>query len=168
MNIEIYPLGKVVLDGISICYGMDKATVETMMGKGQLIGDRHYYFNSELAVDYLENKVDFIEFLGGHDGILKPIIYGVSAFDTRAEELVEILKEKNNGEICDNERGYSYQFYNISIGIYRETTPEEIAEMINEATSFGNPMSSEEIESESKKASYFATIGAGAEGYYQR
>ena len=37
-----------------------------------------------MAIDYRENKVDFVEFLAGIDGKLKPTIYGVSAFDVNA------------------------------------------------------------------------------------
>jgi len=168
MNIKIYPLDKVVFDDVSICFGMEKSAVELALVAGEVIGNRYYYFNSEMVIDYQENKVDFIEFLGGVDGKLKPIIYGVSAFDANAAELVGVLKTNNNGEICDDENGYSYQFSNISIGVYREALPDEITEMIEEAKSDGNPMSDDEIEYEMKRANYWATIGCGAVGYYQR
>ncbi len=168
MNIQIYPLDKVVFDNVSIRLGMEKRAVELALGTGEAIGNRYYYFNSEMAIDYQENKVDFIEFLGGVDGKLKPTIYGVSAFDVEADELVDVLKTNNNGEICDEENGYSYQFSNISIGLYREAIPNEIAEMIEEAKSFGNPMSDDEIQYEMKRANYWAAIGIGVTGYYQR
>ncbi len=168
MNIEICPLDKVVFDNISIRLGMEKAAVELALGAGEAIGNRYYYFNGEMAIDYRENKVDFIEFLGGLDGKLKPAIYGVSVFDTNAAELVAVLKKNNNGEICDDENGYSYQFSNISIGVYREAIPDEITEMIEEAKNDGNPMSDEDIQYEMKRANYWATIGCGAVGYYQR
>lgn len=168
MNIQIYPLDKVVFDDVSIYFGMEKSEVELVLGAGEVIGNRYYYFNSEMAIDYQENKVDFIEFLGGVDGKLKPTIYGVSVFDTNAAELVDVLKTNNDGEIGDDENGYSYQFSNISIGVYRETLPDEIAEMIEEAKNDGNPMSDDEIEYEMKKANHWATIGVGVAEYYQR
>jgi len=40
--------------------------------------------------------------------------------------------------------------------------------MIEEAKSFGNPMSDDEIEYEMKRANYWATIGCGSVVYYQR
>ena len=126
MNIQIYPLNKVVFDNVSICLGMEKTAVELALGAGEAIGNRYYYFNSEMAIDYQDNKVDFIEFIGGVDGKLKPTIYGVSAFDVDAAELVDVLKVNNHGEICDNENEYSYQFSNISVGVYREALPDEI------------------------------------------
>ena len=168
MNIQIYPLDKVVFDNISICFGMEKSTVELALGAGEAIGNRYYYFNSEMAIDYQENKVDFIEFLGGVDGKLKPTIYGVSAFDANAAELVDVLKSNNNGEICDDENGYSYQFSNISIGVYREALPDEITEMIDEAKNDGNSMSDDKMAYERKRANHWATIGVGIAGYYQR
>ena len=168
MNIQIYPLDKIVFDNISICFGMEKSAVELAFGAGEAIGDRYYYFNSEMAIDYRENKVDFVEFLAGIDGKLKPTIYGVSAFDVNAAELVDVLKANNNGEICDDENGYSYSFSNISIGVYREALPDEIEEMIEEAKSDGSPMSDDDIQYEMKRANHWATIGCGNIGYYQR
>ncbi len=167
MKAEIYPLEKVIVDGITICLGMTQSEVETLMKAGQKTGNRYYYFNGEIAIDYNENKVEFIEFSGGFDGVYQPMIYGVSAFHVNAEELVAILKTKNNGEICDIENGYSYIFSNISIGVYREAVPADIAEMMEEAASFGNPMTMDEIEYESKRANHFATIGVGVAGYYR-
>ena len=168
MNIQIYPLDKVVFDNISISFGMEKSAVELALGMGEVAGSRCYYFNGEMAIDYQENKVDFVEFMGGVDGKLKPTIYGVSAFDVNAAELVDVLKANNNGEICDDENGYSYQFSNISVGVYREALPDEITEMIEEAKNDGNPMSEDDIAYEMKRANHWATIGSGAVGYYQR
>ena len=168
MNIQIYPLDKIVFGNVPIFFGMEKSEVDLALGAGEEIGKRYYYFHHEIVIDYQENKVDFIELTGGVDGKLKPTVYGVSAFDVDAAELVDVLKANNNGEICDNENGYSYQFSNISIGLYREAIPNEIAEMIEEAKRFGNPMSDDEIRYEMKRANHWATIGIGVTGYYQR
>ena len=80
----------------------------------------------------------------------------------------KVLKVNNSDEICDTEKGYSYQFPNISVGVYREAIPEEITEMIEEATRFGNPLSSDEIQNEMRRANHWATIGCGSACYYQR
>jgi len=167
MNIKIFPLEKVVLDDAAIYLGMEQSAAENIIGKGQLIGTRYYYFSGELAIDYKNGKVEFIEFLSGRDGVLHPTIYDVPAFDTNANELFEILKHRNDGTIVDTENGYSYQFQNISVGVYREAVPEEIHEMIEEAANLGNPMSDDEIQYEMKRANYWASIGIGVAGYYQ-
>ena len=168
MNIEIYPLKKVLIDHVAICFGMEKSSVDAVIGNGQRIGNRYYYFNHEMAIDYRNNKVEFIEFLGGVDGILKPTIYGLSAFEAQADDLFDVLTKQNNGMVGDYENGYSYQFQNISVGVYREAVPQEVEEMIGEAASFGNPMSDDEIQHEMKRANHWATIGIGIAGYYQR
>ena len=168
MNIEIYPLKKVLIDHVAICFGMEKSSVDAVIGNGQRIGNRCYYFNHEMAIDYRNNKVEFIEFLGGIDGILKPTIYGLSAFEAQADDLFDVLTKQNNAMVGDHENGYSYQFQNISVAVYREAIPQEVEEMIGEAASFGNPMSDDEIQHEMKRANHWATIGIGIAGYYQR
>lgn len=169
MKIEIFPLEKVVIDGVALCLGMNQTEAEQIVGKGQFARDRYYYCNSELAISYdNDGKVNFIEFLGGVDGRLKPVIYGVSAFDADADEVFELLKQHNGDQITDVERGYCYSFLNISVGVYRESIPENVTEMIEEAASFGNPMSEEEIEYETKKAHHWMTIGFGVKNYYQK
>lgn len=168
MNIEICPLDKVLVGGKAVCLGMERSTVEAAIGNGILVGKRYYYFNDEMAIDYNDNKVEFIEFLSGIDGSLKPSIYGISVFESQADDLIEVLKAKNNGVISDTENGYSYQFQKISVGVYREAVPKAVKEMIAEAESFGNPMSYDDIQFEMKKANHWATIGLGVAGYYQR
>lgn len=141
--------------------------IESLIGKGQLVGNRYYYYNNEMAIDYNDNKtVEFIEFLGGIDGKIQPAIYGVYAFKTNADELYNILCQKNCGNIADNENGYCYNFLNICVGTYRSSTPENVQEMIAEAEENGESMEAEEIEYEMRQANYWATIGIGVEGYY--
>ena len=170
MNIEIFPLDKVVFGGVPVCLGMEKATVENAIGTGQLIGKRYYYYNNELAIDYTENgTVEFIEFLGGLEGSLQPTVYGVSVFGTDAEEVTELLKQKNDGEIADTEQGYSYSFPNISIGVYREIRPFDVLEMIEAMKADGIPTEdNEDLAADMHRANHWATIGVGAAGYYQR
>ena len=52
MNIEIYPLKKILIDHVAICFGMEKSSVDAAIGSGQLIGNRYYYLNNEMAIDY--------------------------------------------------------------------------------------------------------------------
>lgn len=169
MNIEMFPLDKVVIDSVPICLGMERTEVEAKLGEGETFDQkRFYYYKSELSINYdSENKVEFIEFLGGINGKLHPVIYGVSAFDTKAGELYEILKQKNNGDIDDSEHGYSYGFLNISVGVYRELIPDDIDDMIEDAEEEGEELDEEDLEYERRKANYWATIGIGVAGYYR-
>lgn len=167
MNVVLYPLDRVELDGTSIFLGMDWAEAEQVLGAGSWIRGRHYYFNNELAIDCdADNKVCFIEFLGGVDGKLKPVIYGVPAFDTEAEELVELLRRKNSGPV-DSEGDYSHSFLNISVGVYRPLTPENVLEMEEDMRKDG--ISTEgnlDLERDQRNAAHWSAIGLGATGYY--
>ena len=109
-----------------------------------------------MAIDYSDdNTVEFIEFLGGIDGFLHPVIYGVSAFDTLANELVKLLQQKNDGEIDEAEQGYSYTFLNISVGVYRETRPSDVMEMIEEMKAHGISVEdNEDVIAEMRKANH--------------
>lgn len=166
MNIELFPLEKVVIDGKTVKLGMEQAAVEALIGEGKRIRNRYYYYGSEMAIDYdSDERAEFIEFLGGE---LQPVIYGVSAFEVFADELFELLKQKNCGEIIDNERGYCYCFPNISVGVYRECIPDDVEEMIEEAKADGEPLDENEIAEERRRAEHWATIGIGSAGYYRK
>ena len=168
MNVEIYPLEKVVIDGVSVCLGMEQSAVEAAIGKGSLTGERCYYYDNELAIDYDDdNRIEFIEFLSGVDGSLRPMIYGVSVYDTPADELTALLRQKNDGEVDDSEEGYSYAFLNISVGVYREIRPQDVAEMIEEMKADGIPTDDNvDLAADIRRANHWATIGIGVAGYY--
>lgn len=169
MKIEIYPLEKVVIDGASINLGMERSAVEATIGRGEHAGERYYYYDSEMAIDYDKNgMVEYIEFLGGIDGSLQPFIYGVPAFETPADELTALLREKNHGDVDDSEEGYSYAFLNISVGVYREVRPIDVAEMIEEMKAEGIDVeNNEDLETDKRRANHWATIGIGIPDYYR-
>ena len=166
ININIVPLNKIEIDGNSIELGMTKEQVVEILGQGEL-SNRHYFYDNELAIDYDENNtVEFIEFLGGIEGTLHPVIYGKSVFESNADEIFEILKQHNNGEIDDCENGYSYSFIETSVGIYRTSTPESVQHDIEDMKADGG-YDQEYVDEELKKANHWATIGIGKENYYK-
>jgi len=165
-DIVITPLEGIRIGGKEIQLGSTLGELKAALGEPDFVHKNSQYY-SELRVDFgADGKAEFIEFLGGADGALQPIIYGVPAFKTSADELYKLLAEKNGGEIDDSENGYSYAFLNISVGVYRESIPEDVEEMISEAESEGFPMSDEDIADERKKAKFWATIGIGRADYY--
>lgn len=168
-NIVIIPLEGVSLDDKEIRLGCTAEELKAALGEPRSAHENSlYYFGSELRVDLDANgRAEFIEFLGGTDGALQPTIYGVPAFKTGADDLYALLAEKNGGDIRDSENGYSYAFLNISVGVYRERTPESVEEMIEDAEDEGKPMDAEDIAFERKKAELWATIGIGRGGYYK-
>ncbi len=147
IKIELFPLEKMVFDGKEIYLGDNKEHIMELLGNPEDIFEqygggiwRHYYYDSELALDFDENgKLTFIEFLAGHEGTLKPFIYGISAFDTDMDELVTVLSEHNNDRIDDSEID-SYGFLGISVGIWKSDDDDE--------------------------EDYWTTIGIGIKNYY--
>ena len=167
-QVEMIPQVGIILNGKTISLGDTRADVEqTLSAPSHTQWNSLYCFANELRVDFdEEGRVEFIELLGGPDGKLQPVVFGLEAFQAEPETVVELLKEKNGGEFVDTEKGYSYAFKKLSVGLYRESIPENVTEMIEEAEAGGHPLSAEDIEYE-KRRTHWATIGVGAEGYYE-
>lgn len=168
-RIKIIPLTGIKLGDRNIGLMDSREKVKMILGNPQSVYNRsYYYFESELRIDFDEqNFVEFIEFLGGIDGQLKPQIYGAEVFEEKADTLYAILKDKNQGEIEDSENGHSYCFLNISVGTYRERIPEDIQEMIEDAKEEGEPVDTEDIAYEMRRATHWDTIGIGIKDYYR-
>ena len=168
-DLEIRPLVGVEINGTEIKLGASEGEVRAVLGEPSSKGKNALYFcNNELRFDFNNGGVEFIEFLGGINGELQPTVYGVSAFKTDADELFELLKRKNNGSIDDSEAEYSYNFCEISVGIYREITPYDVQEMAAESHVGNGTVHDEDIEEEMFRASHWATIGMGVPNYYKR
>lgn len=127
MRVEVFPLEKIIIDNKEIMLGMNINEVQKLIGisdRGFSNCDgescRHYYFDSELGLDFDESGLlEFIEFLGGIDGNLRPYLYGVSAFETSADELLKIIMQQDD-EVDDSEADYCYCFLNIGIWLWRQ------------------------------------------------
>lgn len=167
MKALIYPLDKVVIDDKNIFLEMDKESVFHMLGQGESFDEkRYYFFDSELAIDFdSSDRVEFIEFLGGIEGKLQPMIWEVPVFESQANEVSELFTKKNDGSIDDTENGYSYAYLNLEIGIYRESTLESIQADIEDMKKDGVE-DHDYIEEQMRKANHWATIGIGKKGYY--
>lgn len=166
---KLIPLTGMEWKGQMIRFGQSREQVNQILGAPDSIWDNlGYYCGTELRVEFDANdRVKFIECLAGIDGGIQPEIYGVSAFETDAEELLEVLKRENNGPVDDSENGYSYTFLNTSVGVYREVTPEAVEEMVRELmnvelTALGHI----DLESENRRAHHWETIGIGEKDYY--
>lgn len=168
MIIKIKPLEGIAWNGRSVPLKCSREAVGQVFGKPDVWKNSYYYFENELRFDFDDNgELEFIEFLGGTEGKIQPELFGSDPFSMQADELYRILAEHNDGEIDDPENGCSYAFKELSIGIYRDTVPEDVLEMIEEAKESGEPLSEDDINEEMHKANHWATIGLGVKGYYQ-
>lgn len=148
MKVIINPLESIELDGKKIMLGCSREDVKSILGKPHIFESSYYYFENEIRFDFdRNNKLEFIEFLGGADGVLQPEIYGINPFTENPEKVYEVLAQHNNGDIDDSENGYSYAFVETGIGVYRTSIPEE--EYIRES-----------------EDTHWSTIGLGVKGYY--
>ncbi|MBR4889558.1 MAG: hypothetical protein IKU17_10480 [Clostridia bacterium] len=156
----VQPLKGLEWNGRLLPFGASRDEAMALLGTAEVVRGSYYYFNSELRIDFdADGKAEFMEFLGGPDGMLRPELYGANVFESDAEELSALLKAKNGGEIIDAENGYSYAFPAISVGVYRESTPADIADM-------EGMVPAEEFEFEKRRAFRWATLGFGRAGYY--
>ena len=156
----IRPLEGLEWNGSFLPLGALRDEVKRFFGAAEEVRGSYYYFNSELRIDFdADGKAEFMEFLGGPDGTLRPFVYDTDVFESDAEALCALLREKNAGAAVGEENGYSYAFCGISVGIYRESTPADIAEM-------EGLVSPEELVFEKQRAFRWATLGFGKAGYY--
>lgn len=167
MYVYLYPLDKAVIGDKTIYLEMDKSSVLKMLGVGESFDEkRYYYYNSELVIEFgSDDKVDLIEFIGGLEGELQPVIWEMPVFESQASEVTSLLEKKNDGPIDDIENGYSFAYLNLEIGIYRSATLKSVQEDIEEMKKTGVE-DTDYIEEEMKKANHWSTIGIGKKGYY--
>lgn len=170
-TIRLEPLQGMDVSGVGyVAFG------QTVQQVKQLLGDPSHTYDKELFYDELELRIDlndegrvaFIECIyGPFCEKTIPLVYGERPFELPGEALVALLTEKNNGPIDDAEAEYCYSFVNISVGIYRESTPTDVLESIEEAKAQGTYKEDLDwLQGELRKANHFWTIGIGEKGYY--
>ena len=167
--ILLFPLIGMEMDGKSVRFGMTRREIEEILGAPDAVRNaRCYYFGSELALDFDgAEELEFIEFLGGADSVLRPELYGQDVFEADADELLSDLMERNGADVDDSEAGYSYALRSLSIGLYREITPDDVNGMLREMCNMDlTQMGGLDIEQEQKRAHHWGTVGIGRADYY--
>ena len=169
MIIELRPLNGAVIDEKEILLGMEKKEVEALLGEGDESDCRAYYFDSAVCIEYdEEEKVDFIE-VSCDEGEreINPVIYGISVLKSDAKMVYDILKKMNRGRVEDVEKGYSYAFLNISVGVFREMTPDAYKELEEEMEREGKPIhENPDLIADLWKSTHWSTVGIGTKGCY--
>lgn len=121
--------------------------------------------NLEMRFDFDENdKLIFIEIFGPFCQYIEPEMYGVKPFAQSSEQLLRILTEQNNGKLDDTEAPYCYAFPNISVGVWKEVTENDMIDEIKAARESGEY--EQWMDDDLKRAKHFWTIGIGEKGYY--
>lgn len=175
MQFIIKPLVGIYWDTNSILLGDDIDTVtkvcevnykKSIKPQGTVL----YLFNASLQIFFNDkNKAEFIMFGGGYNTQLDVSIYGINPFKTPAKQLVSLLKKENNNVFTDDDNGYSYEFCHISVSLWRESTPDDLAEITEDINSDSHLSKQEKenfIATEFLKSNYFETIGIAVKNYY--
>lgn len=98
----------------------------------------------------------------------QPEIFGIKPFETEAIKLVNLLTERNSGYVDLSEANHVFAFHEISVGIWRNATEEDIKQIIAEMKEHGEfDTAQENIKNELEMAKYFWTIGLGVKNYYK-
>ena len=151
----------------NIAFGWTKEQLTSAIGNPKRPSETSlYYWGSSLRFDFEDGKLVFIEFLGGIDGPFQPVCYGNPVFEMEADDAVNMFK-KRDSDMTDEEKGHCITFKNISVGLYRENTPESVSETVREYANMGHPLSAENIMAEKRRAAHWDTFGIGKEGYYK-
>ena len=169
-NIILLPLEGLDCNGLSLRFGDREEAAARILGEPtSRRGSRCYYLDGELALDFdAAGELEFIEFLGGVEGALRPMLYDRDVFETDADELLTQLLERNGDDVDDSEAGYSYILRALSIGLYRDLTPEDVNAMLREMLNVDlTQLGGIDIEQEQRKAHHWATVGLGRPGYYE-
>ena len=94
-------------------------------------------------------------------------IYGIDPFEIGGDQLIELLTQKNNGDIDLSEADFSFGFLNISVGKWRQFTEKDVLEEIEEMKKQGEYEDNKiELEEDLAKSRNFWTIGIGIKNYY--
>ncbi len=172
-KIEILPLDGIVIENIGkLSLGQSKSDIEKLFGKPSESSNLKQLFFDEYEVRIdLDKKgnAEFIEFIyGPFPEKTELSIYGVNPFQIGATKLVEILAEKNNGKIDDSEAEYCYTFQNISVGVWRQLTEQNVEESIAEMKADNEYEENKDwLNEDLNKAKNFWTIGIGVKNYYE-
>jgi len=174
ITIEIIPLSGIEIERIGrINLGFSKTAVEALLGRPSPSSNaaQLYYDNYELRIDLNKTgEVEFIEFINGpFPALTKLSIYGVDPFQVGADNLIALLSAGNNGAIDDSEAGFCYTFLNISVGIWRQMTSEDVEETIAEMKASGEYEENKRwLEEDLERSKQFWTIGIGVKDYYSQ
>jgi len=172
-KIEILPLDGIEIENIGkLSLGQSKSDIEKLLGKPSDSSNlKQLFFDQyEVRIDLDKNgNAEFIEFIyGPFPEKAELSIYGVNPFQIGADNLLEILTEKNNGKIDDSEAEYCYAFQNISLGVWRQITEKSVEDEIAEMKANNEYEENKDwINEDLNKAKNFWTIGIGVKNYYE-
>jgi hypothetical protein len=178
-KVELIPLAGADIEGIGkVYFGKSEDEVKRIMGepentKKEDSGKKEvlYYLGMSLLLQFdEEKKLDYIEL--SIDPLfnenIQPVIYTIDPFDMEFDELVGVLKEKNDGEADTMDPEHRYEFPDISVSIWREATLDEVEDSVEELKYEQNYLDEQQdlYKKDATKADYISSIGIGTTNYF--
>ena len=174
MRFIIDTIGRgIVWEDKCVLIGDTKADLRNLLGEPEIVRGSWYYFKNELRFDFdADERVEFIEFLGGIDGELQPWIFGAEVFTSDADALLALLKKQNGTAKILEDKGYFYGFCGIGVGIYRDCTPADLEDFADELLADIEEFGEDAVDTGSLKKDvrltyHWNTIGLGGADYYK-
>ncbi|MEG0928001.1 hypothetical protein [Chryseobacterium sp.] len=173
IKIEIIPLDGIHIENIGkLPLGESTFNIEKLLGppSDSSSEEQLFYDDYEFRIDLDENEnAEFIEFIyGPFPESTELSIYGIDPFQIGANQLIEILSEKNNGDVDDCEAEYCYAFLNNSVGVWRQITEKDVEEDIADMKANNEYDENKNwLEEDLIKAKNFWSIGIGGKDYYR-
>lgn len=172
IKINMIPLHGIDIENIGpIALGQSQTELIHLLGQPAEHSDavQLYYDQYDLRIDLNQNKsIEFIEFINRpYPEKTKLSIYGVDPFQIDSNNLIQLLTEKNNGYVDLSEADYCFTFLNISVGIWRQYTEQDVMENITEMKKNNEYLENQDwLLADLDKAKHFWTIGLGEKNYY--
>ena len=172
ININIFPLIGIDIENVGkVNLGLNKAEVLKRLGlPSQNSNEKQFYYDHlEFRIDFDHfDHVEFIEFIyGPFPEKTHLLLYNIDPFGIGADSLKNILSIENNGKVDESEAEFAYSFLNISVGVWRDLTPELVEESILEMKLNGEYEENKSwLLEDLEKAKNFWTIGIGIPSYY--
>lgn len=164
--ITLHPLLGIDIEAVgSLRFGQPRSAVAELLGAPAERSDRvDYYPERGLHVYYdFEQAIEFFDIPDAFDSRCQVRLYGINPFALKAEDLLHLLREKNQGEVRDRNAPHSYRFLELSLNVWRDVSEEEVLALLAEF-----PQSREHLLPELAKAPYFWAIGIGAKDCYRQ
>jgi len=161
--IKLMPLeGILIQNSLQIRLGMSDKELYNIIGKPDNKYEQEIFYDEydiKIELDSF-NKIEYIEILSNE--IINVEIYKINPLELYADQLIDLLKGKNGDDIFVESNGIGYIFNNISVRLWRESTPDDINDIIIESKQDGvYDEMKDEIMSDLEKSKKFTTIGIG-------
>jgi hypothetical protein len=132
--------------------------------------DYYTSYGFHVHYDKVTNLVCFIEIMYDMQAVFD--LYDKNPFHAPVEEMVALLTEKNGADINKLQSPRSYIFLDISLGIFRNSTPEQMDDYLEKAKVetpdyFVDGKPQEWLQIDIDKAKHFQTIGLGNKDYFK-